>query len=81
MFMRKNISNLVFIGIIIGVLFIAGCSIIEEKQIIKCTNLIFDCSHNDCATQCGAFTSTNNKVLVSSQPVNNGQGCECKYHS
>jgi hypothetical protein len=78
--MNKTLIVALFI---IMSLVLSGCQIevkpVEQKQIIKCTNLIFDCSANDCVKQCGAFVSENNRRIVASQPVNNGQGCECTF--
>jgi hypothetical protein len=52
---------------------------VEQKQVLKCANLIFKCSDNDCANQCGVLMSKNNEKVLTGLSVNNGKGCECTY--
>jgi hypothetical protein len=74
--------KITFIIVIIVSLLLTACSPsqpTEQKQVIKCANLIFKCSDNDCGNQCGKLASKNNEKVVTALAVNSGNGCECTY--
>lgn len=52
---------------------------VEQKTVLKCGNLIFDCTDKDCGNQCGTVMSKNNEKLITGLSVNSGKGCECTF--
>jgi len=72
----------IIIMIIVFSIVLTACSSpqpVEQKQVIKCSNLIFKCSDNNCANQCGKLASTSNEKVITALSVNDGNGCECTY--
>lgn len=75
--------RIILIIVVIFCLVLTGCQSgqrsVEQTQVIKCHNLIFECSDRNCGNQCGKLMSENNEKLISGLSVNSGKGCECVY--
>ena len=74
--------TLIVVILLMCSLVLTGCQpqqSVAQKQVIKCSNIIFKCSDNNCADQCGKLMSSNNEKVLTALSVNNGKGCECTF--